>query len=42
MDELSWTDFVEGLLGDDVPELIEYLKERRLYVNELVMVGEEL
>lgn len=30
---LSWFDFVAGL--DDCPELIQYLKERQLYVNKL-------
>lgn len=30
---LSWTAFVAGCTE---PELIQYLKERRLYVNELV------
>ena len=36
--ELSWFDF-----QDDVtePELIQYLKERRLYVNEPVSASEE-
>lgn len=42
MDDLSWTDFVESLSEDNTPELITYLKEKRLYVNELVTVGEEL
>jgi hypothetical protein len=42
LDELSWTDFVERLPADDVPELITYLKEKRLYINEPVMIGAEL
>ena len=33
MQKLSWSEFVEGLYE---PELIQYLKERRLYVNEPV------
>ena len=36
---LSWTTFVSGVKE---PELIQYLKERRLYVNEPVETGEEL
>lgn len=31
---LSWCEFVERLDHDRYPELITYLKERRLYVNE--------
>lgn len=31
---MSWTDFVDGIDRDENPELIQYLKERRLYVNE--------
>ena len=34
---LAWTTFVSGI---QEPELIQYLKERRLYVNEPVQ-GEE-
>jgi hypothetical protein len=34
LDELSWTGFVAQLKTDAVPELVTYLKERRLYVNE--------
>lgn len=36
---LSWSDFVSGCRQ---PELIQYLKERRLYVNEPVEVTEEV
>ena len=39
MQDLTWTDFV---LGCTQPELVQYLKERRLYVNEPVAVGEEV
>ena len=31
--EMSWTTFVAGCTA---PELVQYLKERRLYVNEPV------
>lgn len=37
--ELSWTDFVSGCTE---PELIQYLKERRLYVNEPVECEEDM
>lgn len=37
---LSWADFTASIHAGDYPELIRYLKERRLYVNEPV-VGEE-
>jgi len=36
---LSWTTFVTGC---QAPELIQYLKERRLYVNEPVVTEEEV
>ena len=36
---MSWTTFVSGC---QEPELVRYLKERRLYVNEPVIVEEEL
>lgn len=36
---LTWTDFVSGCKA---PELVQYLKERRLYVNEPVSVSEEV
>ena len=36
IDKLSWTSFVEELNPEHVPELIQYLKERRLYINEIV------
>lgn len=37
--ELSWSSFVSGCIQ---PELIQYLKERRLYVNDLVESEVEL
>ena len=36
---LAWTSFVSGCTQ---PELVQYLKERRLYVNEPVAEGEEI
>ena len=39
---LTWTEFVSNLYEDTVPELIQYLKERRLYVNEPVNMTEEV
>ena len=36
--ELSWFDFLDEI---NEPELIQYLKERRLYVNEPVSASEE-
>ena len=36
--ELSWFDFLDDI---NEPELIQYLKERRLYVNEHVNTSEE-
>jgi len=41
MAELTWTEFVSRLPSDKYPELIQYLKERRLYVNEPVSAAEE-
>lgn len=38
---LSWCGFVEQLDETEVPELITYLKERRLYVNEPVRCEED-
>lgn len=39
MKELSWTTFAAGCTE---PELVQYLKERRLYVNEPVESEVEL
>ena len=36
MEELSWSEFVMRIDQSEKPELIEYLKSRRLYVNETV------
>lgn len=37
IDEMSWCEFVSSI---EEPKLVEYLKERRLYVNELVKTAE--
>ena len=39
MQGLTWADFVSGCTA---PELVQYLKERRLYINEPVAVPEEV
>ena len=39
---LSWTSFVASIREKDRPELIQYLKERRLYINEPVETEVEL
>jgi len=39
--KLTWTEFVSNLYEDTTPELIQYLKERQLYVNEPVYSTEE-
>ena len=37
----SWNDFVENI-NPEYAELIQYLKERQLYINEPVSVEEEI
>lgn len=39
MSKLSWSEFVSGI---NEPELIQYLKERQLYINEEVTTEEEM
>ena len=39
MQTLTWSDFVAGCKA---PELVQYLKERRLYVNEPISASEEV
>ena len=39
---LPWTTFVSGTDAIRYPELIQYLKERRLYVNDVVDAGGEI
>ena len=41
MHKQSWNDFVMSL-DPDYEELVQYLKERRLYVNEPIMIEEEV
>ena len=36
--DMSWFDFLDTVTE---PELIQYLKERRLYINEPVSASEE-
>jgi len=38
---LSWCDFVERIDTEKCPELITYLKERRLYINEIIESEED-
>ena len=38
---VPWTSFVIGVSAERYPELVQYLKERRLYVNEPVEAGVE-
>lgn len=37
---LSWSTFASGITEDNCPELVQYLKERRLYVNDVVELEE--
>jgi hypothetical protein len=39
---MSWSEFVSGIDQEKYPELIEYLKIRRLYVNEEIIAEEEV
>ncbi len=39
LEKLSWTEFVKRI---EQSELIQYLKERRLYVNDAVTNEEEM
>ncbi len=41
MENLSWSEFVHQIDKDSKPELIAYLKSRRLYVNEITAETEE-
>lgn len=36
--KISWSEFVAGITE---PELIQYLKERQLYINEKITTEEE-
>ena len=41
MENMSWLEFVQLILPNK-PELIEYLKEKSLYVNETITESEEM
>ena len=40
-EKMSWSDFVLTINENEMPELIEYLKSKRLYVNEITENNEE-
>jgi hypothetical protein len=42
LSRLGWPEFMERLSPETSPELIEYLKERRLYINEPVLSESEV
>lgn len=42
MSRLTWSDFVIRIGGQNYPELVQYLKERRLYVSEPVTCEEDM
>ena len=42
IESLSWSNFVSGINKTDKKELIEYLKSKRLYVNETTLESEEM
>lgn len=42
LEEMSWCDWVSNTSKSDKPELIEYLKSKRLYVNEFETETEEV
>ncbi len=39
---MAWTTFVSGIDAGLYPELVQYLKERRLYINDAVSAGGEI
>ena len=39
---MSWSDFVANISKKNKPELIEYLKSKRLYVNDEITETEEV
>lgn len=41
VEEMCWSEFVQRILPNK-PELVEYLKEKRLYVNEVTTESEEM
>ena len=40
-ERMTWSEFVMSIDKDEMPELIEYLKSKRLYVNEFTETNEE-
>jgi saccharopine dehydrogenase-like NADP-dependent oxidoreductase len=42
LESMSWCDFVSRIDREEKKELIEYLKTKRLYVNELAEEREEM
>ena len=42
MERMSWLDFVQTIDASAMPELIDYLKLKRLYVNESIPESEEM
>jgi len=42
MKSLSWQDFVLGIKKDFKPELLSYLKQKQLYVNDPIEESEEI
>ena len=42
MQNITWSEFVSGISPQIMPELIQYLKERRLYVNDAIESTEEV
>ena len=40
-EKMSWLDFVQTIDADEMPKLIEYLKSKRLYVNEIIEESED-
>ena len=41
IEDMSWLDFVQRIVPKKA-ELIEYLKSKRLYVNEIITESEEM
>ena len=39
---LSWQDFVKSIDSESKPQLIEYLKIRQLYLNEPILVEDDM
>jgi hypothetical protein len=42
LESMSWSDFVSRIDREEKKELIDYLKNKRLYVNELAEEREEM